>query len=182
MDHFILFGILSLPVLYLSRKALLAPLSHGFYRFFSWECILWLFAFNYEYWFIEPFSICQIISWLFLIISTYLILAGVIQLKKAKNTNSTREDKTLYEFERTSELIVSGIYGYIRHPMYSSLLFLTWGILLKNPTVQLIVVAGLSTVFLYFTAVFDEKECLNYFGESYQNYMKQTKRFIPFVI
>ncbi len=182
MNNFILFGILSLPVLYLSRKALLAPRSHGFYRFFSWECIICLIAFNYKFWFVEPFGIYQVFSWLSLIISTYLVLSGVTQLKKAKRTNSTREDKTLYEFERTSELIVSGIFGYIRHPMYSSLLFLTWGILLKNPTVQMIFVAGLSTVFLYFTAVFDEKECLNYFGESYRIYMKQTKRFIPFVI
>lgn len=182
MDHYIIFGILSLPVILLSAKSLLTPRSHGFYRFFSWECILWIFAFNYKFWFVEPFGIYQIFSWLFLIISTYLVFAGVIQLKKAKNITSIREDKTLFEFERTSELVASGIFGYIRHPMYSSLLFLTWGILLKNPTLQLIFVAGLSTVFLYFTARTDEKECLDYFGESYRNYMKQTTRFIPFVI
>ncbi len=177
-----IFLILSLPVILLSWKTLLAPRSHGFFRFFSWECIVWLIAFNYKFWFVEPFSFLQIISWLFLIISAYLVVAGVTKLKKAKRQISSREDKNLYEFERTSELIVTGIFSYIRHPMYASLFFLTWGILLKNPTFQLIVVAVLSTVFLYFTALFDEKECLSYFGESYSNYMKQTKRFIPIVI
>lgn len=182
MNHFLLFGILSLPVILLSWKMLLAPLSHGFFRFFSWECIVWLITFNYKFWFAEPFSFRQIISWLLLIISAYSVVAGVTKLKKAKGQISSREDKTLYEFEKTSELIVTGIFSYIRHPMYASLIFLTWGILLKNPSFQMIVVAALSTVFLYFTALFDEKECLNYFGESYRIYMKQTKRFIPFVI
>jgi len=28
----------------------------------------------------------------------------------------------------------------------------------------------------------DEKECIAYFGDSYRDYIKGTKRFIPFVI
>lgn len=36
--------------------------------------------------------------------------------------------------------------------------------------------------FLYLTALFDEKECVKYFGNRYREYMKRTKRFIPFII
>ncbi len=98
--------------------------------------------------------------------------------KQEKNLNRT----TLYQFEQTTELIENGIFHYIRHPLYSSLIFLTWGIFLKNPTFELVIVTMLSTVFLYFTAIYDEKECIGYFGDKYIDYMKRSKRFIPFVI
>ena len=103
-------------------------------------------------------------------------------MKKHGNPKTDRAEKTLYSFEKTTVLIDNGIFKYIRHPLYSSLLFLTWGIYLKNSTYPLLLVTLLSTLFLYLTAKFDEKECMNYFGLKYRDYMKRSKRFIPFVI
>jgi len=182
MEKLIIFGILSLLVIYISWKTLFAIRSHGFYRFFSWECIIWLFVSDYKFWFDEPFSFRQIISWVFLFIATYLVIAGVVLLKRKGKPLKTRDEKELFQFEKTSELIDQGIFKYIRHPLYSSLLFLTWGIFLKNITINLFFVALASSVFLYFTALFDEKECVQFFGNSYIEYMKRTKRFIPFII
>lgn len=181
MADAILFGILSVPLVFISRKTLAEVKSHGFYRFFSWECMLWLLISNLKYWFSDPFCIRQLISWLFLFISLYLIVAGVILLKKRGKPIQTRDEKRLYPFEKTSELIDTGIYKYIRHPLYASLLFLTWGILLKQITILLFLISVISTIFLFLTAIFDEKECLEYFGEKYNGYMKRTKRFIPFI-
>jgi protein-S-isoprenylcysteine O-methyltransferase Ste14 len=93
-----------------------------------------------------------------------------------------RDEKTLYQFEKTTELIDTGIFRYIRHPLYSSLIFLTWGIFLKNATADLLIIALLSTISLYFTAIFDEKECIQFFGEKYIEYKKRSKMFIPFII
>jgi protein-S-isoprenylcysteine O-methyltransferase Ste14 len=182
MERLIVFGILSVPVITISWRTLFKIKSHGFYRFFSWECIIWLFVTNYKFWFDNPFSINQIFSWIFLLFSGYLIITGVILMKKKGKPRKERDVKALYEFEKTSELIDSGIFSYIRHPLYSSLLFLTWGIFLKNITDSLFVVALLSTVFLYLTAIFDEKECIKYFGDQYSEYMKRSKRFIPFIL
>jgi len=117
-----------------------------------------------------------------LFISVYLVAAGALLLKREGKPISNRADKELFQFEKTSELIDRGIFGYIRHPLYSSLLFLTWGIFLKNVTIVLLFVALCSSVFLYFTALSDEKECIKFFGNQYSEYMKRTKRFIPFVI
>lgn len=178
----IIFIILSIPVIYLSRKTIFNFRSHGFYRFFSWECILWLLANNYSFWFKDPFSVKQIISWILLIYSVYPLVAGVILLKKGRKKEIQRKENELYEFEKTTELIDTGIYIYIRHPLYSSLLFLTWGIYLKNITLILLLVAVASSVFLYITGRMDEKECINYFGEKYREYMQRSKMFIPFVI
>lgn len=182
MDRIIIFLALSIPVIIISWRTLFNLKSHGFFRFLSWECIIWLFAANYKYWFVDPFSINQIFSWISLIISAYLIIAGVILMKKRGRPNSDRNEKALYSFEKTTELVDKGIFKYIRHPLYSSLLFLTWGIFLKNLTFELLLISLLSTIFLFQTAILDEKECIAYFGDKYIEYMKRSKRFIPYII
>ncbi len=181
MSSLIFFILLSIPVIIFSRRNLFKPASHGFYRFWSWECIILLFSYNYPNWFTNPFSIIQIISWVFLVLSAYLVLAGVFMLKRAGNSQKTREDHDLYKFEKTTQLVDTGIYRYIRHPMYASLLFLTWGIWLKNPSFVLLIVSLLSAIMLYITARLDEKECILFFGDKYGQYMQKTKRFIPYL-
>ncbi len=182
MERLIIFAALSIPIVLFSHRTLFNFRSHGFYRFLSWECILWLLASNYRFWFDDPFSLKQIFSWIMLFYSIYPVVAGTIQLKKAGKPGGSRDEDALYDFEKTSELVDTGIFKYIRHPLYSSLIFLTWGIFLKNTTVFLFVVASGSTAFLYLTALFDEKECIRYFGEKYAEYMKRSKMFIPFLV
>jgi len=182
MEKLIFFVILSLPVIVISWRTLFNARNHGFYRFFSWECIIWLFVTNCKFWFDHPFSLLQLFSWIFLIISVYLVTAGAILLKKAGKPGRNRDEPALFQFEKTTELVEKGIFKYIRHPLYSSLLFLTWGIFLKNVTFQLFIVSLLSTAFLFLTAIYDEKECIAFFGGTYREYMKRSKRFIPYVI
>lgn len=182
MDRIIIFSVASVVLIAISWRTLFHVKSHGFYRFFSWECIAWLVATNYKFWFKDPFSGFQIIAWILLMLSFYLVLAGVMQLKRKGKPKRNRSEKTQFKFEQTTELINTGIYKYIRHPLYSSLLFLTWGIFFKNITNTLFITALLSTVFLYLTALFDEKECLHSFGTPYAEYMKRTKRFIPYIL
>jgi protein-S-isoprenylcysteine O-methyltransferase Ste14 len=182
MDKVILFIALSLPVIYLSKRTLFDIKSHGFPRFFSWECIIALFVANYKFWFVEPASAKQVISWLLLSVSAYMIVAGVVLLRRARKSGTVRVDDKLFRFEKTTELVTTGIFKYIRHPLYSSLILLTWGIYFKNPTVVMTIVALLSSVLLWFTATGDEKECIAYFGDSYREYMTRTKRFIPFIL
>jgi protein-S-isoprenylcysteine O-methyltransferase Ste14 len=38
-----------------------------------------------------------------------------------------------------------------------------------------------ATLFLVATARADEAECIRFFGSSYQEYMKHTKMFVPFL-
>jgi len=178
----IIFGIISTALIIISWRTLLKLNSHGFYRFFSWECIAWLLSVNYPFWFKDPFQYKQIISWILLIIGAYLVLAGVLMLRKHGKTDKVVRKKELYQFESTSKLVTTGIFKYIRHPLYSSLLFLTWGIFFKNATLPLFIVSFISTFFLFVTAWYDEKECILFFGEEYKLYMKKTKRFIPFIV
>lgn len=182
MNEFIMFIILSIPVIVISRRSLLKIKSHGFYRFFSWECILLLIILNITFWFRDPLSLQQIISWILLIFSLYLVIAGVIQMKKSGMSTMDREESELYGFEKTSKLVETGIFKYIRHPLYSSLLFFTWGAFLKDITLLTVSLAILSSIFLYLTSRMDEIECINFFGEEYRDYMKRTSMFVPFLI
>lgn len=175
------FILLSLPLAFVSRKSLLKPGTHGFYRFLAWEGMLWLLVANLPFWFTDPFTLRQIASWALLLISLYLVGDSVFQFRKYGKAHPVRQDGTLLSFEKTTELVGTGIYRYIRHPMYSSLLFLTWGIFLKHPGAGLFGVAVVVSGLLIETALIDEKECRAYFGEPYRHYMQRTKRFVPFV-
>ena len=181
MEKLIIFGVLSIPVILLSWRSLFSYKNHGFYRFFSWECILWLLASNFRFWFEDPFIPRQIISWILLFSSVWYLLAGAILMKKFGKAQSSKDRESLFEFEKTTQLIDRGIFRYIRHPLYGSLILLTWGIFLKHMSVSLLFVALTSTIFLYFTAMFDEKECIQYFGEQYRQYMTRSKMFVPFL-
>jgi len=181
MSKLIIFGILSLAIVLISWRTLFNTKSHGFYRFFGWECMAWLFAANYKWWFVNPFSINQLISWTLLIYSAYLVIAGLLLIKNVGKPSHIRDEKNLFGFEKTTELIDTGVFKHTRHPLYASLIFLTWGICLKNPTIELSVIAYTATVLLYITSQYDEKECIQYFGDKYKEYMKHTKMFIPFI-
>ena len=77
--------------------------------------------------------------------------------------------------------MTSGIYRYIRHPLYSSLLFLAWGALLKAPAPASAALAVLASAALVATARAEERENTAKFGEEYTRYMRATKRFLPLV-
>lgn len=178
----ILFALFSAPIIWISRKSLFRINHHGFCRLLAWECILWLALDNYAVWFVNPLSTLQIISWVLLFTSIFLVTAGALGIKTIGRANENRIDESLFEFEKTTRLVQTGIFAYIRHPLYSSLLFLTWGIWFKRITPETIIVSGIATVFLFATALMEEKEDVIFFGDAYVSYMKRTKRFVPFII
>ncbi len=168
-------------LVWLSRKALARPGSHGFYRFFSWEAILALVVMNREIWGEQPFTPQQMTSWVLMLISIGLAITGVATLKTLGKPGQQRDDGSFYEFEKTTQLVSSGIFGYIRHPMYTSLLALTWGAYFQDPSWPGACLAAMGSLFLLLTAKTDEKECLAFFGPSYAEYMQRTRRFVPFL-
>jgi protein-S-isoprenylcysteine O-methyltransferase Ste14 len=182
MYKLITFAVVSAFFISISWRSLRAPHSHGFYRFFAWELIVSLFLLNVEGWFKNPFSLCQLASWLLLIVCIIPLVLGVRSLSRQGRPVKQRQvEPQLLAFEKTTTLVNTGIYHYIRHPLYSSLLFLAWGIFFKDPTWLGALLALTATLFLLVTAKVDEVECIRFFGPAYETYMKQTKRFVPFL-
>jgi protein-S-isoprenylcysteine O-methyltransferase Ste14 len=169
-------------LVYFSRNSLRNPASHGFYRFFSWETILILFLLNVSYWFVNPFSWYQCIAWILLFLCIIPLIWGIIMLHSLGKPAEVRKgDPSLLAFEKTTHLVTSGIFHYIRHPLYSSLLLLAWGIFFKLPSLAGGALVVGATGFLFLTAQADERECIDFFGEEYKEYMKKSKRFIPYL-
>jgi len=180
MTSWIIFATGSIILITISWKSLNNLHSHGFYRFFAWECILLLFIVNVKYWFKNPFAWHQLIAWILLIISIIPLGYGIHFLRtRGKPTELREGDNSLLGFEKTTSLVTTGIYKYIRHPLYSSLLFLDWGIFFKHPSLTGFALTAVATAFLFATAKADEAECIQFFGDQYIDYMKRTKMFIP---
>lgn len=174
MIEALIFAAGSAVILWFSWLSLHQPGSHGFYRFFAWEAILGLFVLNVREWFVNPFAGHQLISWFLLFASLIPIIFGVLLLRNV--------GKPTDALEATTRLVTSGIYHYIRHPLYASLLYLAWGIFFKSPSLLEGLIATVATAFLYATARADENECLLKFGDEYASYMKQTRMFIPLLV
>lgn len=173
----------SIILVAISWKSLQHPDSHGFYRFFAWEAILGLVIINLHQWFSHWLAWYQIISWVLLFGCLIPLIFGVQSLRiKGKPNKEERPEAQLLAFERTTKLVTSGIYKFIRHPLYSSLFLLAWGIFFKAPSQTGITLALLATLFLHATTKADEAECVQTFGIVYQEYMKRTKMFIPYVL
>ncbi|MBI5581972.1 MAG: isoprenylcysteine carboxylmethyltransferase family protein [Deltaproteobacteria bacterium] len=178
----IVFCILSLPLITLSWRTLFSLKKHGLYRLLVWECILWLAVQNHRYLIVEEFDLQQLISSALMIASLVFVLSAVFIMREKGGVSRQRSDHALFGFEKTTVLIESGIFKHVRHPMYSSLLLLAWGVLLRHIEVTLFMVALAATGSGVFAALIEEKENLAYFGESYRHYMLKTKMFIPYVI
>jgi protein-S-isoprenylcysteine O-methyltransferase Ste14 len=116
-----------------------------------------------------------------LIVSIYYVTASFYYITKVGGSKNRKNKSANFKFEDTANLVKTGVYKYIRHPMYSSLLFLSLGAMFKNLTFITLLLEILILVFLYLTAKFEEKENVEFFGDAYTEYMKETKMFIPFI-
>lgn len=177
----ILFVLLSLYVVFISWRSLHNRKSHGFYRFFAFQGILILLYLNIPYWIKNPFSPLQILSWILLFVSIPFVIQGFLLLGKHGDSKITENRKENFSFENTTNLVTTGIYKYIRHPLYSSLLLLAWGAFLKHISQSATIVVLLITMSLVFTAKMEERENINFFGESYTDYMKNSRMFLPYI-
>jgi protein-S-isoprenylcysteine O-methyltransferase Ste14 len=146
---------------------------HGIYRFFSVESILILLLLNWRYWFLSPFSLPQVFSWIALVGS---IVPGVEGFRLLHIIG-----KPMGQFENTTTLVRVGAYKYIRHPLYLSLILLGLGIFLKHLSAVTGVLFMIDLGALIATARREEKEMIEKFGAEYDAYMQTTKMFIPYV-
>ena len=172
----------SIGLILFSRRTLRRPRSHGFYRFFAWEVMLALFLLNVTNWFADWLAWHQLISWFLLIVCIVPLLFGVQALRRrGRPDHVQRREPEFMAFERTTALVTGGIYHYIRHPLYSSLLLLNWGIFFKAPSWIGLVLALGASLLLVATARADEAECIDCFGSEYSQYMQHTRMFVPYI-
>jgi protein-S-isoprenylcysteine O-methyltransferase Ste14 len=79
------------------------------------------------------------------------------------------------------ELVTSGPYRFVRHPIYTGLLVAVLGTALVTSLVGLAIVAILGGYFWY-SATVEERNLIGTFPKDYPAYMARTKMLIPFVL
>ncbi|HEY5819317.1 MAG TPA: protein-S-isoprenylcysteine O-methyltransferase [Mesorhizobium sp.] len=79
-------------------------------------------------------------------------------------------------------LVSDGPYALVRHPMYTSFLLMALGqaFLLPNLLVDLAGLVGFAVLF-FLRVNKEERMMLENFGPQYRDYMKRTKRIIPYL-
>jgi protein-S-isoprenylcysteine O-methyltransferase Ste14 len=166
-----IFTLFSIALIVFSWDSLQRVHCYGFFRFFAFEAILALVIVNLEYWFIDPASLLQIVSWTLLCGSIILAGTGFYLLN--------RKGKFQLKNERSVSLVKIGVFKYIRHPLYGSLLLFAAGAFCKQVTIISAVIFIIAIAFLVTTGRVEEDENLERFGNEYSLYIKTSKMFIP---
>ncbi len=87
--------------------------------------------------------------------------------------------RQLGESNRPSKLTTSGLYHYVRHPLYAAGLAFIW--LTPKMTINILAINAALTVYVVIGAAFEERKLLREFGQDYADYMAATPMFIPFL-
>lgn len=109
-----------------------------------------------------------IIGILFILFGIYLWVNAVIVCKLDDNI-------------RSNKLVTTGVYAYVRNPIYSAVLLVCTGAIIIANNLYLLVLPVIYWAFL--TVLMkntEEKWLLNMYGDEYINYCKKVNRCIPF--
>ncbi|MFX0181843.1 MAG: methyltransferase family protein [Candidatus Hodarchaeota archaeon] len=109
-----------------------------------------------------------------LVLGGLFVILGRYQLKQFGSGVLTIEDN--------HELITTGIFRYIRYPIYAGGIIGVFGFYFAFHSL-ITLIAMTITYFIIFRhrLLFEEKLLLEEFGDKYREYMKQTKKIIPFL-
>lgn len=109
-----------------------------------------------------------IIGIVFILFGIYLWINAVIVCKLDDNI-------------RSNKLVTTGVYAYVRNPIYSAVLLVCTGAIIIANNLYLLVLPVIYWTFLTILMKnTEEKWLLNLYGDEYVNYCKKVNRCIPF--
>ena len=99
-----------------------------------------------------------------LIVFAFASLGGAIQIAP--------------EPKRGAQLVETGVYKYLRHPIYTGIIFCVIGLFLRQPSIWVAVASAMVIIFLLFKARFEEKLLLAVYP-GYAAYRSRTWGLFP---
>ncbi len=79
-----------------------------------------------------------------------------------------------------TKLIIRGLNGKVRHPLYFGSLLIIWGFVLFLPTDAMLAFALISTIYLIIGSRLEEQKLVAQFGKAYLSYQKEVPMLLPF--
>jgi protein-S-isoprenylcysteine O-methyltransferase Ste14 len=101
-----------------------------------------------------------------------------IGLRQVIGTHSNEQSKNTPE-SKQSHLVTSGLYRYVRHPLYLAGLAFIW--LLPIMTLNILAINLALTVYIIVGAYFEERKLRREYGQEYTDYAEVTPMLIPFL-
>ncbi len=114
-------------------------------------------------------------------IGILIFLIGAIVGIFALNHNKLGNFNIQPKMKENAKLITTGIYSYIRHPMYLSVLLMMLGVFVGSPSMVEAIFFILLTLVLVLKAK-KEEAIWSSETQEYIEYKKRTKLFIPFIL
>ncbi len=120
-----------------------------------------------------PLKNMPALSYAFIILSILLVFWAIVTMKKSKL-------RILPEPSPHATLVTNGPYRFIRHPMYTAILMGSAGLLIHQFSwFRLFILIALAMV-LVAKLTWEERMLLQKF-EAYRDYMRRSKRLLPFI-
>jgi protein-S-isoprenylcysteine O-methyltransferase Ste14 len=104
------------------------------------------------------------------------ILAAALQRTDALDFAGIKQ---LVEKPAALPLVTTGIYRWVRHPLYTGSMLFLW--LIPEVSQNHFALNVAFTLYFVIGAIFEERKLERFFGKAYADYKKRTPMFIPFV-
>lgn len=114
------------------------------------------------------------------IIGILIFILGVLLYLKAKYALGDQFSNILTIVDNP-RLITYGIYSYIRHPYYTGGILIGIGSQLAFNSILGLAVMFLPILLTFWIIPIEERMLIEHFGEEYIDYVKRTKKIIPFL-
>jgi len=113
-------------------------------------------------------------------VGALLVLLGLVVGGAAIGAHKRGNFNIRPDIKESCELVTSGIYRFVRHPMYLSVLLMMLGVSVAYFTYYEFVLFGILLLVLL-TKLFYEEHLWQCHTEAYEAYKRRTKRLIPFL-
>ncbi len=84
--------------------------------------------------------------------------------------------------ETNVKLVQSGMYGYVRHPLYFATIVVILGLFLLIPTQKMLLTLGIAYGYILIGYRLEERKLVGIFGAEYLAYQARVKALIPYII
>jgi protein-S-isoprenylcysteine O-methyltransferase Ste14 len=84
-------------------------------------------------------------------------------------------------YKENQELVTTGPYKFIRHPIYTSIILMFIGTILYYGYLFLLIILAVIAIIFILRTTKEEEIMTRLFGKKYKDYIKKTKRLIPFI-
>ncbi len=110
----------------------------------------------------------------------FIVVGASISISSRKSLGTNWAHAFEYQVKSKQELVTSGIYKFIRHPIYAGVIlgFIGGELVAKSYLVFIVLILIPAA---YHQAELEEKLLIRHFGEDYKKYMKRSKMLIPYL-